>query len=336
MQRRSFVPQASLVSLTLAILAWVGVSLWSPAVFAQETAFPSKSVRIIVALAPGGSADKLARTLAPKLSAKWGQSVVVENLPGASSSIGTGQVVRSRPDGHTLLVGDDQIAINAALERKLPYDSIKDLRGVTKAVVNPQLLLVRPGLGVKTLEEFVALAKKKPGQITVGIPGGVGSLQQLALVMLTKQLGIETNDIPYPGGGPILLDMLGGHLDATLVTLAAATGHVREGTLIPLGVSTPQRSKALPDVPTLQELGVEGYSIATWQGIVAPRGVPDAVVQKLYHDFAEVLKEPAVSKQLEEMGYNVAASTPEELDANIVRDIQTFSRVARESGIRAE
>jgi tripartite-type tricarboxylate transporter receptor subunit TctC len=303
---------------------------------AQTDSFPGKPVRIIVAVAAGGSQDKLARTLAPKLTAKWGQSVVVENIPGGSSSIGTAQGARARPDGYTLLMGSDQLAIDMALERKLSYDSLKDLRGITKAVVNPQLLLVRPGLGVKTLTEFVALAQEKPGAITVGIPGGAGSFQHLALEMLNKQLGIQTNNIPYPGGGPILLDMLGGHLDATLITLAAATGHVRDGALIPLGVTTPTRSKALPDVPALQELGVKGYAVATWQGFVAPRKMPDALVKKLYQDFAAVLKDPAISQQLEETGYNVVAGTPEELDRDIAEDIQTFSRVVKESGIKLE
>jgi tripartite-type tricarboxylate transporter receptor subunit TctC len=302
----------------------------------QAGDFPEKPVKIIVAVSAGGSQDKLARSLAPKLSAKWGQSVVVENIPGGSSSIGTAQGARARPDGYTILMGSDQIAIDVALERKLPYDSLKDLRGLTKAVVNPQLLLVRPGLGVKTLDEFVVLARKNPGAITVGIPGGAGSFQHLALEMLNKQLNIKTNNIPYPGGGPILLDMLGGHLDATLITLAAATGHVRNGSLIPLGVTTPQRSKALPNVPTLQELGVKDYSVATWQGFVAPRKLPDVLAHRLYEDLAAVLKDPEVSRQLEETGYNVIAGTPEELDRDIAEDIKTFSRVVKESGIKLE
>jgi tripartite-type tricarboxylate transporter receptor subunit TctC len=303
---------------------------------AQADGFPEKPVKIIVPVAAGGSRDKLARTIAPKLSAKWGQTVIVENIPGGGASIGTAEAVRARPDGYTLLMGNDQIAIHIALGRKLPYDSLKDLRGITKAVVNAQLLLVRPGLGVKTLDEFVALAKKNPGSITVGIPGGTGCLQHLALEMLNRQLGIQTNNIPYPGGGPVLLDMLGGHLDATLVTLAAATDHVRNHTLIPLGVTTATRAKALPDVPTLQELGVKDYAIATWQGVVAPRQVPDALIQKLYQDFAAVLNDPVINQQLEEAGYNVLAGTPEELDRDIVEEIQVYSRVAKEAGIKLE
>jgi tripartite-type tricarboxylate transporter receptor subunit TctC len=330
MKRRSFLQHG------VATLAGAALGGTSALTLAAAGKFPDHSIRIVVALAAGGSADKMARTLAPKLSEKWGHTVVVENLPGASSSIGTGQVVRSRADGYTLLVGDDQLAINIALKRALPYDTSKDIRGVTKAVVNPQLLLVKPELGVKTLAEFVALAKQKPGQITIGIPGGSGSFQHLAIVMLTRKLGIDLNVIPYSGGGPILLDMLGGHLDSTLVTLAAATGHVRNNSLIPLGVSTPQRSKALPDVPTLQELGVEGYAISTWQGFVAPSHVPDEIVQQLYRDIASVLKEPAITEQLEGLGYNVAASTPEELDRDIAQDIETFSKIVQESNITLE
>jgi tripartite-type tricarboxylate transporter receptor subunit TctC len=298
--------------------------------------FPTMPVRLVVPIAAGGSADKLARVLAQRLAEKWRQPVVVENIPGAASTIGTSQVARARPDGYTLLLGGDQLSINTALGRKLPYDPVKDLRGVIKAVENPQLLAVSTKLGVKNFADFLELLKKRPGEITLGLPSGAGSYQQLAVIILTKKLGVQTNNIPYQGGGPVLLDLLGGHIDSTLITLAAATEHVRNKTVIALGVTTPYRSKALPDVPTLQELGVEGYSLATWQGIVAPRGTPDALIEKIYKDITEILHDSAIAGQLESLGFNIVAGTPEDVDRDIAAAIELYTKIVRDEKITVE
>ncbi|MES2483193.1 MAG: tripartite tricarboxylate transporter substrate-binding protein, partial [Pseudomonadota bacterium] len=191
--------------------------------------YPTRAVRLIVPVAVGGSADKLARTLAQKLSESWGQRVVVENVAGASGSLGAALVAKSAPDGHTLLLGGDSLSLLALQPKNLTFDPLKDLVGVVKAVVNPQLLLVRPGLGVNNLEQFVALAKSRPGQVSLALPGGIGSLQHLAVELLAQRTGIKLNSVPYLGGGPAMVDVIGGHVDATLITLAAATEYVRSG-----------------------------------------------------------------------------------------------------------
>ncbi|MGD9946660.1 MAG: tripartite tricarboxylate transporter substrate-binding protein [Burkholderiaceae bacterium] len=301
---------------------------------ARAAAFPSRPVRIVVPVAAGGSADKLARVLGQRLSDQWKQTVVVDNVPGASSSIGTAQVVRSPGDGHTLLLGGDQLSVAASLGVTLPYDATKDLKGVIKAVVNPQLLVVRPGLGVASFDDYVKLLKSRPGKVSLALPSGRGSLQHLAVEMLNGRLGTRTNNIPYPGGGPATLDVLGGHIDAMLITLAAATENVRAGKLIGLAVTTPARSKALPDVPTLQELGVSGYAVESWQGLLAPSATPAAVIEQLNQETARILREPDIARQLEDLGFNIVATSPTDVDRTIVRDIGVYRQVVASAQIR--
>lgn len=330
MKRRSFLQAATAIA-----PAAVPMIFGAPRAFAQSGTFPSKSVRIVVPVSAGGSADKLARVLAQRLGDTWKQTVVVENLPGASSSIGTSQVVRAPADGYTLLLGGDQLAVSPAIGTALPYNASTDLKGITKAVVNPQLLVVRPGLGVRNFGEYVALLKQRSQPITLALPGGNGSLQHLAVEMLNAKLGVKTNNIPYPGGGPATLDVLGGHIDAMLITLAAATENVRAGKLVALAVTTQERSKALPDVPTLQELGVKDYVVESWQGLLVPSKTPPAVIEQIHRDTVAVLRDPSISRQLEDLGFNIAASTPGEVDATITRDIDTYRRAAQAAQIKA-
>ncbi len=287
----------------------------------------------MVPVAAGGSADKLARTLAQKLGEKWRQSVVVENQPGASSAIGNAAVAHARGDGYTLLLAGDALSLNA-LQASVPYDPVKDLQGVTKAVVNPQLLVVRPGLGVKTFQEFVALVKQRPGEISLALPGGTGSLQHLAVELLNERMGAKTNQIPYPGGGPATLDVLGGHVDAMLITLAAATENVRSGKLVALAVTTPTRSGALPDVPTMQEAGLPDYAVESWQGLSVPASTPRAVVDRINRDVVAVLREPDTAALLENLGFTIAATPPEAVDQTVRDDIATYRRIIASADVK--
>ncbi|SHG89294.1 Bug family tripartite tricarboxylate transporter substrate binding protein [Pollutimonas bauzanensis] len=322
------------------ILLQAGLAgLFAPALAARAAAgdpppsFPVRNVRLVVPVAAGGSSDKLARTLAQRLSELWGHTVVVENLPGASSAIGNGHVARSVPDGYTLLLGGDSLSLGAVQGKLLSYDPTKDFTGITKAVVNPQLLAVGASSGIKTFQEFVALAKSRPNKVTLGLPSGLGSLQHLAVELLGQRVGIRLNNIPYPGGGPAMLDVLGGHIDSTLITLAAATQNVRAGKLVALAVTTSYRSDALPEVPTLQELGLDGYAIESWQGIVAPAGTPQAIVDKIHRDTVSVLRQDKVASQLEGLGFKIAASTPQEVNDTIIRDIGIYKKIAADAGI---
>lgn len=299
---------------------------------ATNVRFPTHPVRIVVPVAPGGSADKLARTLATRLSETWRQPVVVENVVGASGTLGAAQVAKAKPDGHVLLLGGEGVTLNASLFKQLPYDTSSAFRGVTKAVVNPQVLVVRPDLGVRSFQEYVSLARRKPGELALGLPGN-GGIAHVAHEMLSRQLGIKVNYIPYAGGAPATVDLLGGHIDATLITLAAVTDYVRAGRLTALAVTTPYRSTALPEVPTLAEAGAKGFAVESWQGLLAPAATPNEVVDKINHDVAAVLHDPATRNQLEGAGYVVVASTARELDATLSRDLPRYASVIAASGI---
>lgn len=328
MKRRTVLRAAAAL---LAATAWTGPL--APVV-AAEVAYPTRTVRIVVPVAAGGSADKLARTLAQKLTENWGQSVVVENVPGASGTIGISQVARAAADGHTLLLAGDNLALNAVQIKSLSYDALKDFRGVVKAVVNPQIIAVRPDLGVSNLQEYLALLKARPGAISIGLPGSAGGLQHLAHEILNAQVGVKPNFIPYPGGGPATLDVLGGHIDGTIITLAAVTEYVRAGKLTPIAVTTAYRSKALPDVPTVAESGVPGFSVESWQGIVAPSGTPQAVIDKLNADLVAVLRQPEVSAQLENLGFTVAAGSAQDVDDTVRDSIPRYAKVIADAGIK--
>lgn len=323
MKRREWLAGAALTAVS---------GLWGGAV--QASVFPNKTVRIVVPVAAGGSADKLGRTLSQKLTERWGQSVVVENVPGAGGSIGAAQVTKSRPDGYTLLLAGDGLALNALQGRRVPYDVEKDFSGVVKAVVNPQILVVRPDLGVRNLQQYAALLKSKPGQITLGLPGSKGSLQHLAHEMLSQRIGASPNYIAYPGGGPAALDVLGGHIDGTLITLAAVTEYVRAGKLVPIAVTTAQRSKALPNVPTVAESGFPGYAVESWQGIVAPSATPKAVVEQLNRDIVAVLQQPEISAQLEALGFTLAGGSAKQLDDTLRENLTGYAKVIAETGIQ--
>ncbi|OZI43626.1 ABC transporter substrate-binding protein [Bordetella genomosp. 5] len=333
MNRKTFLKSG--LGAVLAVAA--GLALWSgsgaaPVPGEDAARFPNRPVKIIVPVSAGGSADKLARTIALRLGERWQQSVVVENQPGASSAIGNAAVAHARPDGYTLLLSGDSLSLNA-LQSSRGYDPQRDLTGVTKAVTNPQLLVVRPGLGVKTFEEFAELVRKRPGEVTLALPGGTGSLQHLAVELLNERIGARTNQIPYPGGGPASLDLLGGHVDAMLITLAAATENVRTGKLIALAVTTRYRSKALPDVPTLQEAGLPGYEVESWQGLSAPAGTPRPVIDRINRDVVAVLREPETATLLENLGFTLAATPAQDVDRTVAEDIATYRRVLAGAGV---
>ncbi|WP_333905613.1 tripartite tricarboxylate transporter substrate binding protein [Delftia acidovorans] len=310
------------------------LALHAPAALASASAdsFPNKPVRIIVPVAPGGSADKLTRTLADKLAALWGQSVVVENVAGASGTIGAAKVAKAAPDGYTLLQQGEGLTLNGLLFAQLPYDTQKAFTPIIKAVVNPQVLVVNPGTGLNTLGDYLARAKAKPQSISLGLPGN-GGIAHVAHEILTQETGAKVNYIPYPGGGPASLDVLGGHTDATLITLAAVTEYVRAGKLRALAVTTPYRSDALPQVPTMAEAGVPGFSVESWQGYFAPAGTPAPIVAKINRDLQTVLQAPDVRAQLEHMGFKVAGGSPADLGQSLQSERPRYARAIQSAGL---
>lgn len=295
--------------------------------------FPSKPVRIIVPVAPGGSADKLTRTLADRLGALWGQSVIVENVAGASGTIGAARVAKAAPDGYTLLQQGEGLTLNGILFRGLPYDTDKSFTPIIKAVVNPQILVVHPGTGITSLADYVARARARPESISLGLPGN-GGIAHVAHEILSQQTGARVNYIPYPGGGPATVDVLAGHTDATLITLAAVTDHVRAGKLRPLAVTTSYRSPALPAVPTVAEAGgPPGFSVESWQGYFAPAGTPPAIVAKINHDIAAVLQAADVRTQLESQGFRVAGGSPGDLAQSLRAEQPRYAEAIRTAGL---
>jgi len=305
--------------------------LW---VYAQPDAatFPNKPVKIVVPVAAGGSADKLTRLVAEKLTEKWGQAVVVENVVGASGTIGATRVARAPADGYTLMEQGEGLTLNSILYRDLPYDTDRAFVPVIKAVVNPQVLVVNPDTGIKTFADYLARAKAQPESISLGLPGN-GGIAHVAHEIITQQTGAKVNYIPYPGGGPATLDVLAGHTNATLITLAAVTEYVRAGKLRALAVTTPYRSPALPDVPTMAEAGLPNFSVESWQGFFAPAGTPQPIVDKINRDIASVLRTPDIRARLEDMGFKVAGGSPAELAGSLRVERPRYSQAIRTAGI---
>lgn len=320
----------------LALAAFAATTLHASRSHAASDAaagFPSKPVRIIVPVAPGGSADKLTRTLADRLGALWGQSVIVENVAGASGTIGAARVAKAAPDGYTLLQQGEGLTLNGILFRGLPYDTDKSFTPIIKAVVNPQILVVHPATGITSLADYVARARARPESISLGLPGN-GGIAHVAHEILSQETGARVNYIPYPGGGPATVDVLAGHTDATLITLAAVTDHVRAGKLRALAVTTSYRSPALPAVPTVAEAGgPPGFSVESWQGYFAPAGTPSAIVAKINHDIAAVLQAPDVRAQLESQGFQVAGGSPGDLALSLRAEQPRYAQAIRTAGL---
>lgn len=331
-RRRALLRAVALLPLTLIAAAMVPAHASPNAPNAPEAPWPAKPVRIIVPVAPGGSADKLTRTLADKLAALWGQSVVVENVAGASGTIGAAKVAKAAPDGYTLLQQGEGITLNSLLFTKLPYDSQKSFTPIIKAVVNPQILVVNPATGLHTLGEYLTRAKAQPKSISLALPVN-GGIAHVAHEILAQKTGAQVNYIPYPGGGPATLDVLGGHADATLITLAAVTEYVRTGKLHALAVTTPYRSDALPNVPTVAEAGVPGFAVESWQGYFAPVGTPQAIVEKINRDMLTVLQAPDVRTQLEHLGFKTAGGSPADLVQSLQAERPLYTEAITAAGL---
>jgi tripartite-type tricarboxylate transporter receptor subunit TctC len=324
----------SLLRTLLAVPVLIAVTLHAS--FAQAAldagSFPNKPVHIVVPVAPGGSADKLTRTLAERLSALWGQAVVVENVVGASGTIGAAKVAKANPDGYTLLQQGEGLTLNAILFHELPYDTKTAFIPIIKAVVNPQILVVNPATGLRSFNEYLARARAKPESISLGLPGN-GGIAHVAHEIITQETGAKVNYIPYSGGAPATLDVLAGHTDATLITLAAVTEYVRSGRLRALAVTTAYRSPALPDVPTMAEAGLPGFAVESWQGYFAPAGTPAQVVAKINRDIQSVLKSLEVRARLEDMGFKVVGGSPLDLAASLQLERPKYAQAIKSSGI---
>jgi tripartite-type tricarboxylate transporter receptor subunit TctC len=295
-------------------------------------AYPVKPIRLIVPLAAGGPSDTMARTLAQKLTEVTKQNVIVDNRPGASGIIGTELVAKSPPDGYTILLVSTAIAINPSLFKKLPYDTLKDLTGVSLLAAAPYMLAVHPSLPVKTVKQLIALAKSRPGELNHA-SGGSGTGPHLGMEVFMQRTGIKVVHVTYKGGGPALNDFVAGHTQVYMGNMITLYPQVKSGRIRALAVTSAKRSSAAPEIPTVAESGVPGFEEGGQHGVVAPAGIAKDILAKLNRDIVAAMRAPDVVKRLSVEGAEVVASSPEHYDAIIRRDIAKWAKVISAAGI---
>jgi tripartite-type tricarboxylate transporter receptor subunit TctC len=298
--------------------------------------YPSRPVTLMVAFTPGGPSDLIARILGKKLAQLLGQPFVIENRPGAGGNIAAEAVAHAAPDGYTLLMGNNSIlATNASLYRKIGYDAEHDFAPISLIGSQANILVVNAGLPVRSLAELVALAREKPGKLNFA-SSGYGAAAHLAGELFKARAGIDIVHVAYKGAAPALQDVIGGHVQMMFATAASVVGHVRDGMVRPLAVTTLKRTAVLPEVPTIDELGIAGFDATTWHGLVAPAGTPREIVDRLYHNTAVALEDPQVRKALGDLGVDIAGSSPKEFAAYIEAEIPKWSAVVKASGARLD
>ena len=301
---------------------------------AQAQNYPTKAVRIIVPFAPGGGSDFIARVIATPLTKALGQQFIVDNRAGAGSTLGTEIALKSPPDGYTLLVISGSFTTSPSLYKKLKYDSLNDMVPVVQTEDGPYVICVHPSLPVKTVKQLVALAKAKPGSLNYASTGQ-GGITHLASELFALRTGIKITHIPYKGTGPAIIDTVSGQTQMMVAASAAAVPHVKAKRLVALAVSFPKRVSALPDVPTVMESGYK-YQVNNWHGVIAPKGVPKAVIDRLNAEINKIIKTPDFAKRIESEGLDPAGGTPEEFLAVIKREITEWAEVVKEAKITPE
>jgi putative tricarboxylic transport membrane protein len=322
--------RSTLLALALALT----IALADGAVRADD--FPSHPIRLIVPYAAGGAADAVARIIAKRVGETIGQPIVTENRGGAGSIIGTEFVHKSSPDGYTLLLGQSgPISINPAIYRNLPYDPLKDFAPISMTTSYPYIMVVSATLGVKTLQEFVALAKRKPGALNYGT-AGVGASNHLVTELFDSKAGIKMTHIPYRGTAPAVADLIAGQVQVVFADPVSALPHVKAGTLLALAVTSKERSPIVPDVPTIAESGYPGFDAIAWHGILAPANTPQAVINRLHEEITSALKDPGSKALLEAQAMQIVGNSPEAFASFIRQDIATWKEVADQAGIEVK
>ena len=320
------------IAAALAVLAGSEIAL---AQDAERAAYPTKPVRILVPFPAGGAVDIVARTLGDELSKRWGQSVVIENRPGAGGTIATQAAATSAPDGYTLILVATGHALNPHFFAKLPYDSVNDFTPITLVGSAPNMLLVRSDSPFRSVRDVLAGARQRPGFLSYGHAGN-GTSPHLAGELFKYLAKVDIAAIPYKGGAPSLNDLIGGHIPLSFNNIPESIAHVKAGTLRALGVTTATRSPVLPEVPTIAEAGVPDYDTGVWWGFLAPAGVPADVKGKLATDCAEAVKLPAVVERLKSLGATPIGSTPDEFADFIQAEHDKWGPIIKAAGIKAE
>src|SRR5712691_7683316 len=310
------------------------VALLAAAAAPAQT-WPSKPVRYVVPFPPAGATDILARIIAEKLSGPLGQSVVVENRPGAAGNVGTEFVAKSAPDGYTILQLTVAQSISATLYAKINYDVEKDLAPAAMVALVPNVMIVHPSVAAKSVAEFIALAKAKPGKINFASSGS-GTSIHMSAEMFKMLTGVNIVHIPYKGSGPALADMLGGQVDVMFDNLTSSIGHIRSGKLRALAITSATRYPELPELPTMQEAGVPGYEASAWFGIVVPKGTPRNIIMRINGEVNKALAQPDTKEKLLQQGAIAQPWTPEQFGDFIHNEIVKWAKVVKASGAKVE
>ncbi|HEX4943063.1 MAG TPA: tripartite tricarboxylate transporter substrate binding protein [Usitatibacteraceae bacterium] len=301
---------------------------------AQAQTWPAKSVKIIAVFPPGGSVDQVSRIFAAQLTTQLGQQFVVENKGGASGSIGAAAVAQSAPDGYTFGVVFDTHGVNPSLIPNMSFDTRKDLASVMLVGTSPMAIVTHVSQPYKDFRDVLAAAKAKPGSVSFGSIG-TGSLGHLAMAQVGNQLGLEFNHIPYRGGGPLMIDAVGGQVPLAIGTVFLVNPHVKGGKVRALGVTSARASPQMPGVAPIAEQGVPGFSALAWWGVIAPAGTPPAIVRRMHDELAKALKVPAVAEKLTAQGMDIIGGGPEELDRFLKGEIDRWAKVVKDNKIKA-
>jgi tripartite-type tricarboxylate transporter receptor subunit TctC len=298
--------------------------------------FPTRPIRVVVPYAPGGNVDISARYIAPPLAEVLGQTVVVDNRPGAGGNLGASLVAKSTPDGYTLLVGSSgPLSVNPVIFKNLPYDSLKDFAPISTVQAVPLVLLASPKSGFNSVADVVAAAKARPGKVTMA-SAGAGTTNHFAIELFAQMAGVKVLHVPYKGSGPALSELLGGQVETMVDQLAASIGHIKDGRLKVLAVTTTQRSAVLPNVPTLDELGYKGFQASTLLGLLAPAGTPKPVVAKLNTAVRKVMDNNVVAERFRNLGASPGASSPEEFSIRIRDELAQWRALAKKLDLKFE
>ena len=304
-------------------------------VVANAQQFPVKPVKIIVPFPAGGTVDFFARVLSSKLSDSLGQAVLVENRAGAGGNIAVEAVAKSAPDGYTLLMGSEIVAINTSLYSKLAYDPVKDLTPITLVGTVPNILIVHPSMPVNTVKELITLAGKSPGKISFASTGQ-GTSSHLSAELFKLMANVDLLHVPYKGGPPAVADLIGGQVNMMFINMPTGLAHVKSGKARILAVSSSRRVPQLPDVPTVDQAGLKGYETAAWSGLYAPAGTPPEVIARLHAEVVKILKMPSVREQLAGQGAEAGGDTPEEFGRFTRDEISKWAKIIKISGAKIE
>jgi tripartite-type tricarboxylate transporter receptor subunit TctC len=302
---------------------------------AAQSDYPSRPVRIVVPSPPAGGTDIVARVLAQYFSKSMGQQFFVENRPGAGNMIGIESVARSAPDGYTLLFTASTLALNSVLYKKVSYDPVRDFAPITIGATTSNVLIVTPSLPVKTLQDLIALAKQKPGELSYGTPG-IGTSPHMSMELLKSMAGIDLQHVPYRGTAPAVTDVLTGQIAGTFANALTAKPQVDAGKVRALAVSGPRRIAALPDVPPVAEAGVPGYEAVQWYALLAPAGTPPDIIKRVHAEAVQAIKTAEMKEKLAADGAEPVGSTPEELAALVKNEIEKWGKVARAAHIEPQ